>query len=319
MNRVIFTDKKVYYRGKIGTYWYNFTEGLAYVALHRPTPKSCDYFRVKYGNEKRQFINICTRKDLKNEKKPALIYVHGGGWISGITNMRDTYVANWADKGFFTASISYSYAPDKVYPAQLHEIFAALDFIYDKKDEYGFDADRLVLAGESAGGYYIMMLAAFALDKSLFDRFNINFRHKDEFSIKALVSHCGCFDLKNLIDENRLQSKFPDMKMMVPSYLGMKISDARTFLETEDGSLSYPHIKEGFPPAFIVWATRDYLRYEAFDFMEQYKKLGIPFEEFKADGIIGNHAWSIATIVEKGKICFEKAYDFVMKQIENQD
>lgn len=312
---MILTDKKVYLRGKIGTCWYNFTESLAYVALHRHTPRSCNYYKINYGSEKRQFINICTRKDLDDRKKPAFIYVHGGGWISGITDMRDTYVANWADEGFFTASISYTYAPDKVFPCQLQEIFTALDLLYDNKEKYNFDGDRVVLAGESAGGYYIMMLAQLAKDKTLFDKLNIEFRHKDEFDVKALVSHCGCFDFRNLLDDEKFQSKFPDIKMMVTSFLGRNIEDAKAFLNTEEGQLSYPHINGDFPPAFVVWAERDYLRYEAFDFIRQYNELGLTFEEYKASGIIGQHAWSIATIVEKGRDCFEKAYDFVMKQI----
>ncbi len=314
---MVFTDKKVYLRGRVGTCWYNFTESLAYAVLHRHTPRSCNYFKLSYGNEKRQFINICTRKDLNDRTKPLFIYIHGGGFISGITDMRDTYVANWADNGFFTASVSYTYAPEKVFPYQLQEIFTALDMIYDNREKYCFDTDRLVLAGESAGGYYIMMLAAFAKDKSLFEKLGIKFNHIDEFDVKALVSHCGCFDLPNLLDDEKYQSKFPDIKMMVSSFLGMNINEAREYLKTADGQLSFPHITADFPPAFIVWAERDYLRYEAFDFIRQYNELGIPFEEFKADGIIGQHAWSIATIVEKGKVCFEKAYAFVCEQLKS--
>ena len=308
-------DKKLYYRGKAGTYWYNFTESLAYAVLHRPTPDSCFRSRVSYGGGKLQYFNICTQKDSVKAKKPVFVYVHGGGWISGITEMRDTYVSEWAKMGFFTASISYSYAPDKVYPAQLYEIFTALDRIYDMKERYNLDFDRLVLAGESAGGYYIMMLAAMAKDKSLFDSLGIEFRHKDEFDVKVLVSHCGCFDLPNLLDDRKLQSKFPDIKMMASTYLGKPQDEAKEYLKTGAGQLSYPHVTADFPPAFIVWAERDYLRYEAFDLIETYRSLGIPYCEYKASGIIGNHAWSIATVVEKGRECFRCAYDFVMKQL----
>lgn len=306
-------DRKLYIHGRAGTCWYNFTECLAYIALHRPTPKNCRYFRASYGSEKKQYINFCTRKDLEGQKKPLFIYIHGGGWISGITEMRDTYVANWAQKGFFTASISYSYAPVKVFPAQIKEVFTAIDLILDRAGEYGIDTDRIVLAGESAGGYYIMQVSAMAKDKTLFDKLGVEFRHKETFDVNALVSHCGCFDLKNLLDESKPQSKFPDMKLMACSYLGMSKDEAKAYLETEEGALSYPHVTADFPPAFIVRAAKDRLRFEALDLEEQYKALGIEYGTFEGTGIIAQHAWTIATIVQKGRDCFEQSYEFVKK------
>jgi len=312
-------DRKLYRRGKAGTYWYNFTESLAYLFINRPTPKSCSFMRMKYGEEKLQYVNFCTRKDNVSEKKPVFVYIHGGGFISGITDLRNAYVYNWAERGFFTASISYSYAPEKIFPTQIQEIFTALDLIYEQKKVYNLDFDKLVLSGESAGGYYIMMLTAFAKDKSLFDKLNIKFKHKDEFDVKTFVSHCGCFDLKNLLDPFKKQSKFPDIKMMVSSLLGLSIFDSRRFLETENGQLTYPHVTKDFPPAFIVWADRDYLRYEAFDLIDTYRELKIPYEDFEASGIIGNHAWSIATVFKKGRLCFDKAFNFVYNQLKNKE
>ncbi|MBR3552693.1 MAG: alpha/beta hydrolase [Clostridia bacterium] len=304
-------DKSVYYRGKLGTVWYNFTESLAYVALHRPTPKSCAYRRIRYGNEKKQYINLCARKDLAAVRKPVFIYVHGGGWISGITEMRDTYVTEWAKRGYFTASISYTYAPDKTYPAQLFELFAALDEIYALEDAELLDLGTIVLAGESAGGYFILKLAEFAAHPELFDRYGIPFKNKDRFHVDALVSHCGCFDLKNLTDPQKPQSAFPDIKMMVSSFLGLPRGKVRAYLATEAGALASPKITRGFPPAFIISAERDALRFEAQDLAEQYKALGIPYATFEGTGIIGNHAWTIATIVKKGKSCLEASVRFV--------
>ena len=309
-------NKKMLFHAAVAEKWYNFTECLAYVALHRPTPKNCDYEKIPYGKEKLQYINLCTRKNLKDVKKPLFIYIHGGGWISGITEMRDTYVANWAEKGFFTASISYTYAPEKVFPAQLKEIFTAIDLILDKADEYNFDTDKIVLAGESAGGYYILECAALAKDKCLYDKLGIDFRHRDSFDVKALVSHCGCFDLKNLLDKSKPQSKFFDMELMACSFLGMDPDEARAYLETPEGALSYPHVTEAFPPAFIISAAKDWLRFEAYDLAEQYEKAGIRYGTFEGTGIISQHAWTIATIVEKGRECFEKSYDFVKEILE---
>ena len=100
-------DKKVYTRGILGQYWYNFTEALAMIATYRPVPKNITYSNMTYGNKKLNFINTFCCDDLTDKKKPLFLYVHGGGWISGITNMRNPYITNWAELGFYCASVSY--------------------------------------------------------------------------------------------------------------------------------------------------------------------------------------------------------------------
>ena len=310
-------DKQLYYRGRIATGWYNFTESLAYVALHRPTPAGCEYQRIPYGSEKQQYFNLCTRRDLQKEKKPVLIYIHGGGWISGITEMRDTYVGEWAKRGFFTASISYTYAPKKVYPAQLREIFAAIDRILSLEETYGLDPARVVLAGESAGGYFIMQVAALAQDAAARERLGIEFKNADRFRVRALVSHCGCFDLKNLIDPDKPQSKFPDIRMMVCAFLGLPMAEAKAFLDTPAGADSSPRLTAGFPPMFVVSAARDWLRFEAYDLIASLERLGVPHASFEGTGLLGNHAWTIATIVQQGRDCFDDAFSFVKKHLED--
>lgn len=309
-------DKKLYRRAMIGQYWYNFTEALAYALLYRPTPKNLVYeSRVSYGKEKSQYINFYSPKNSEKEKKPLLIYIHGGGFISGITDMRNTYIANWANTGFVTASISYSYAPQKIFPTQLEEIFSAVDFILDNADKYGIDTNSIVIAGESAGGYYISYLASAAADKTLTQRLGIDFRHREEFSVKAMVSHSGCFNFSRLLDSQKPQSGFPDIKMMVSSFFGKSREELVKWLETEEGKLASPSVCKGYPPVFVAWTAMDKLRYESFDLMKELEEQDIPYEQFKGDGIISQHAWTIVTVFKKSRTCFEKTKEFVLSYL----
>ncbi len=311
-------DKKLYYRGKAGTYFYNFTELFAYLITYRPTPKNITYSkRIHYGNGKQQYINTYCRNDLKEIKKPLFIYIHGGGWVSGITDMRNTYIQNFAKLGFFTASISYTYAPDKVFPAQIQEICSAVDYLFDSKEKYNIDTDNIILAGESAGGYYITYLASIAADKTLANKINVDFKNNENFKILAMINHCGCVNLNRLLNPGLPQSKFPDMKMMATSFLGMKYDEARRFLETDEGKLTYPQINPGFPPTFFTTAAKDWLRFEGYDMMEEYKQNNIPFDTFEGTGIIQFHAWTIVTIVKKGRECLNKTVDFIMKYLQD--
>lgn len=126
-------DKKIYYRGLVAQPWYNFTETLAYIITGKKIPDNIVYGKkIPYGKEKKQYINTFCLKENQNKKKPLFIYIHGGGWISGITEMRNSYILNWANMGFFTCSISYTYAPQAPFPEQLREVYSAIDFIFDK-------------------------------------------------------------------------------------------------------------------------------------------------------------------------------------------
>lgn len=309
-------DKKVYIRGLLGQYWYNFTEALVYGLVYRPTSSELIYTKkIKYGDGKLQYINTNERRDLRNKKKPLLIYIHGGSWVSGITEMRNAYITQWAKKGFFTAAVSYSYAPQKIYPYQLQEVFSAIDYILDHSEEYNIDTDKIVLAGESAGGYFISYVASALSDWSNAEDIGIKFRHKN-IKPKALVSLSGCFDLRRLADTSKPQSAFPDLKTMIKSYLGTDYETAKKMLFSADGEKYSPKVNSGYPPSYLIWADKDLLRYETFDFADELKSFGVKHELYKADGAIGMHAWSIVPLFRKSRICFEKTYDFVMKNLE---
>ena len=305
-------EKKVYTRGMVSQYWYNFTEALAMVATYRPVPKNVTYSKMIYGDKKLNFINTFCRDDLRDTKKPLFLYIHGGGWISGITNMRNPYITNWAELGFYCASISYSYAPQEIFPTQIKEIFTAIDYIIDHAEGLGFDTENVVIAGESAGGYYISFVSHCLSHPEVLEKLGIKFRNADKFKIKALVSHCGCFNPKRLIDESKEQSKFPDIRMMTSTFIGKNLNETKEFLNSREGEIVNPRIDSTFPPSFLIWATKDYLRYETFDLSDELTAHGVVHKTYKADGKIAAHAWSIATIFKESKKCLKETIDFVL-------
>lgn len=306
-------NKKIYYRGLIAQPWYNFTESLAYMITGRPIPENVIYEKkVPYGNDKKEYMNTLCLEEMKDKKKPLFIYIHGGGWISGITEMRNAYALNWAKKGFFVCSLSYSYAPQKVFPAQLHQVYSAIDYIFDNAEKYNIDTDNIILGGESAGGYFISYLASCVSDSTPLEKLGINFRHKDKFRIKALVSHASCFSLENLSDESKPQSKFPDMKVMLESFTGMERDKLNAYLKTEEGSILTPKVNAGYPPCFLAWSTNDYLRFETRDFVNELRRFNIPYRMFKGDGMVSFHAWTIVTMLKKGRLCLEETFDYTL-------
>lgn len=108
-------DKNRVFKAKALHYWLNFTERLAEIILHR-SPDSYDVTLEKcvpYGQGKYNNLDIIRPKTGTGKKLPLMIYVHGGGWISGVKSMRRTYCYEYAKKGVVVANIDYIWAPLK--------------------------------------------------------------------------------------------------------------------------------------------------------------------------------------------------------------
>ena len=89
---------------------------------------------------------------------PGVIVIHGGGWYKGakedMTDIAKTLVAN----GFTAASISYRFAPEHVFPAQIHDSKAAVRWLRRNAEQFKVDPARIGAFGYSAGAHLAMLL-----------------------------------------------------------------------------------------------------------------------------------------------------------------
>jgi alpha-L-fucosidase 2 len=87
---------------------------------------------------------------------PAAILVHGGGFDAGsrATNMSPTFQP-LADAGFVWFSIDYRMAPEFKFPQAKEDVDAAITWVKQNAKTYKVDTSKIVLSGESAGGYLV--------------------------------------------------------------------------------------------------------------------------------------------------------------------
>ena len=95
---------------------------------------------------------------------PAVLFVHGGGWISGNRGFYDDEVRRLAGRGYVAATVSYRLAQvgegnDSIdaFPAALHDVQAALRFLRANAAEHRLDPRRVGIVGESAGGHLALL------------------------------------------------------------------------------------------------------------------------------------------------------------------
>ena len=103
------------------------------------------------------FLDIIRPAAPSEQPRPAIVYVHGGGWWEGDRSYG--YIPNLmlAKLGFFTITISYRLSQIAPYPAQIHDVKAAIRFLRANAEAFGIDPGRIGVWGHSAGGHLSAM------------------------------------------------------------------------------------------------------------------------------------------------------------------
>ena len=86
-------------------------------------------------------------------RSPTVIFFHGGGWVAGDLETHDRQ-ARWLaiETGAAVVSVDYRRPPETRFPGAFEDAFAAAKDVANRIAEFGGDADRLGVAGDSAGG-----------------------------------------------------------------------------------------------------------------------------------------------------------------------
>ena len=95
-----------------------------------------------------------------------LLWVHGGGYVVGTSDMSDYAQAEMALAGqCLVVSVEYRLAPEHPFPAPLDDCYAALKWLHANASELGVDPARLAVGGASAGGGLAAGLVLLARDR----------------------------------------------------------------------------------------------------------------------------------------------------------
>ncbi|SDR57799.1 Acetyl esterase/lipase [Rhizobiales bacterium GAS113] len=97
-----------------------------------------------------------------------VVYFHGGGWIVGDLDSHQAHaarIANLTDS--IVVNVGYRLAPEDPFPAGVDDAIVATKWVHDRIKDYGGDADKLAVAGDSAGGNLAAVVAVHCRDHGL--------------------------------------------------------------------------------------------------------------------------------------------------------
>lgn len=127
------------------------------------------------------------------EKKPAVLYFPGGGFTSADHEKFLEMRYALARAGYVVAACEYRAVPNK-FPALLEDAKAAVRWMRAHASEFGVDADRIGLLGDSAGGYVVQMAGATNGEKN----WDVGDFKEVSSDVQAVVSIYGISDLTTI-------------------------------------------------------------------------------------------------------------------------
>ena len=208
--------------------------------------------RYREGTVKDWVLDIAVPKKRAEKPRPAIVVIHGGGWIQGDKSSFSTpknrppgNTIDFARLGFVAATINYRLAGDAPFPAAIHDCKNAVRFLRANADKYEIDPNRIGAWGNSAGGHLALMLAMTESDASL----EGDGPYQDQSSrVQAAVSDSGPIDLLATHQAGTLRG-------VVEMFLGGAPEGARL----DDYRRASPSelIKKTLPPLLLIYGEDD--------------------------------------------------------------
>ncbi len=153
---------------------------------------------VVYHSEERRRVRLDvyrpTAQAPEGELRPAVIQVHGGGWIFGSRLEQGIPLLNHlAANGWVGFNVDYRLSPRATFPDHVIDVKRAIAWVREHADELGIDPGRIALTGGSAGGHLVAHAALTANDPA----YQPGFEDSDT-SVAAAVPFYGLYDWLDL-------------------------------------------------------------------------------------------------------------------------
>ncbi|MBO9578979.1 MAG: alpha/beta hydrolase [Microbacteriaceae bacterium] len=128
---------------------------------------------------------------------PAVVWIHGGAWISGSKADVEPYARILASHGYAVVTLNYSISPEVVYPVAIQQLNSALGYLTAHAAELSIDPDRIVIAGDSAGANLTSQLAAVVTNPAYAELLGIEPALAPE-QLAGVVLDCGIYDVSGI-------------------------------------------------------------------------------------------------------------------------
>ncbi len=206
------------------------------------------------------------------EGSTLVIWVHGGAWRRGSKD--NPSIKPLVEKGYSIASVDYRLTPVAPFPANIHDIKAAIRFLRAQANEYGYENDNFVISGSSAGGH-LAALVGVSNRQPVLEGVVGNYLEESS-DIAAIVDFYGASNLTTILKQSTphgLSVRQPALDLLI----GGQPEDV-----PEMAKLASPvfHVDENDPPLLLIHGDQDPQMpiNQAHEIHGIYKQLSLPVQ-----------------------------------------
>jgi len=176
-----------------------------------------------------------------------VVWIHGGGFVSGSKEQVANYARILAAGGFTVAAVDYSLAPGSTYPTPLRQLNRALGYLTRNAGRLHVDARHLVIAGDSAGAQLGAQLANLVVSSGYARMVGVA-PEIEPGQLAGVVLYCGPYAMRSMRDNSWFS------RTVMRAYSGERQPQRHPLAGTLDLlDLLAPH----FPPAFLSVGNAD--------------------------------------------------------------
>jgi acetyl esterase len=207
---------------------------------------------------------------------PAILYIHGAGWVFGNSHTHDRLIRELA-VGASAAVVfpDYSRSPEARYPVAIEESYAVLEWVAAHGSEHNLDSSRIAVAGDSVGGN---MSAAITLMTK-------------ERSGPKLAAQVLFYPVTDASFDTESYRQFATGYFLRRDAMHW-FWDQYTTDETERAQITASPLRAsleelaGLPPALVITGEADVLRDEGEAYANKLRQAGVPVTATRYQGII---------------------------------
>lgn len=249
---------------------YSFDKGAAEssasIAGLVPTNISVQNSLSYAPGDKDALLDIYSSPDAQ-APQPAVVWVHGGGFISGSRSDLSGYLQILASRGFVTVGIDYTTAPEARFPTPLRQTNQALAYILSNANRFNIDPSQIFLAGDSAGAQIAAQTALIISDPSYSRRLGID-PGMQSAALRGIVLFCGPYDPSTM----NFEGPFGDfMRTVIWSYVGTRDPHDERVAQISVA----PYVTSAYPPVFISVGNADPLAPQSLAFADALRAKGV--------------------------------------------